>query len=109
MAKVTFQTVQGGFPAKGVDAEVVLLGQSAIKDQAVRVGPDHADTRQLLAALRTWAAAQTPPRKLKTRTVSGQIYWQILNEAPKKRSNGSSSVRVSQMPATAPVNAPATS
>ena len=85
MAKVTFQTATDGFPTRGADAEIILLGQQAIKDQLVRVGPDHADTRQLLASLRTWAASQNPPRKLKTRTVNGQIYWQITNEAPKKR------------------------
>jgi hypothetical protein len=84
MPKVTFQTVDA-FPSRGVDAEVILLGQAALKDGQVRVGPDHADTRQLLSALRNWAGSQNPPRKLKTRTVSGQIYWQITNEPPKKR------------------------
>lgn len=83
MAKVQFNTVQG-FPSKGVDAEIATLGELAMKDGQVRVGPDHADTRQLLASLRTWCNSQN--RKLKTRTVNGQIYWQITNEAPKKRS-----------------------
>jgi hypothetical protein len=96
MPKVTFQTVDS-FPNKGIDAEVILLGQQALKDGAVRVGPDHADTRQLLSALRNWAGQQTPPRKLKTRTVNGQIYWQVTNEAPKKRSNGAGVVTTRQM------------
>lgn len=102
--KVQFQTVQSGFPSKGVDQDIANLGELAMKDGQVRVGPDHADTRQLLAALRTWCNGQN--RKLKTRTVNGQIYWQITDEAPKKRGSTTTNGQVSQ-PAPAPAAAQA--
>jgi hypothetical protein len=95
------------FPVAGADPDMLAFAKQAITDGKIRTLPEGEETKTFLAQLR--GQTDLANKKLKTRIVNKVVYFQVLNEAPKRRdgSRRTNGAAPTAPPATAPT-APAT-
>lgn len=94
------------FPTGGADPETQAFAKEAINDGKIRTLPDNAESKAFLAQLR--GLTDEANRKLKTRVTNGTIYFQVLKEAPKRRTGSRRNQNGSTASTPTPAATPAT-